>query len=527
MSKQTREDINQADETRLNQLGYRQELRRELTTFTNYGIALSIVCICSGLTSLFYYGLTTGGPVVMTWGWVVVSFFTAIVGLAMAEICSAYPTSGGLYFWSARLTPPHLKPFASWMTGWFNLVGQFAVTAGIDFGLALMVGATISVGTNFAFTPTPGIIIVIHIAICISHGLANSLGPKMMRAITWLSMKAPTRQPASFVFGDYENATGWTSNGYVILIALLQAQYTLTGYDASAHMTEETRNAQIAGPVGMILAILVSAITGFIFIIGFLFCIQDLPTTINTSTGFPVTQIMVDCVGNSGAIGLMIVAMGACWFCGFASVTANSRMIYAFSRDGAIPGSKLWHTINHKLDTPLNAVWLAVTVAACLALPYLGNTTAYSAVTSIATIGLYLSYGAPILCKLLYPARFKAGPFHLGRLSPIIGWTGVIWILFITILFVLPELNPVTPANMNYAIVAVGAVIFGASGSWFLWARKWFKGPVINLTAEELAQIQLDTDPTIVAGEFRSNEKISTQEYSFRPHEALGKSNDI
>lgn len=339
-------------------------------------------------------------------------------------------------------------------------------------------------------------------------------------------VKAPTRQPASFVFGDYENATGWTSNGYVILIALLQAQYTLTGYDASAHMTEETRNAQIAGPVGMILAILVSAVTGFIFIIGFLFCIQDLSGTINTSTGFPVTQIMVDCVGNNGAIGLMIVAMGACWFCGFASVTANSRMIYAFSRDGAIPGSHLWHTINHKLETPLNAVWLAVTVAACLALPYLGNTTAFSAVTSIATIGLYLSYGAPVLCKLLYPTHFRPGPFNLGPFSTVIGWTGVIWILFITVLFVLPEINPVTPANMNYAVVAVGAVIFGASGSWILWARKWFKGPVINLTAEELIEIQLDTDPTVTAGVPLSHEKILSSQDYFKPHETLEKLND-
>ncbi|RUP06355.1 amino acid/polyamine transporter I [Jimgerdemannia flammicorona] len=237
-------------------------------------------------------------------------------------------------------------------------------------------------------------------------------------------IKAPTRQPASFVFGDYENRTGWDSNAYVILIALLQAQYTLTGYDSSAHMTEETRNAEIAGPVGMVMAIVVSTITGFIFIIGFLFCIQNLEDTIATVTGFPgwplydcidplLTQIMVDCLGNGGAIGLMIVAMGACWFCGFASVTANSRMIYVsirlpkrlihdpllplFWSDGAMPGnyiyvrnryylkrelcliifnlllpfpgSKLWHTINRKIDTPLNAVWLAVFAASILALP--------------------------------------------------------------------------------------------------------------------------------------------------------------
>lgn len=232
----------------------------------------------------------------------------------------------------------------------------------------------------------------------------------------------------------------------------------------------------------------VSSIMGWFFIIGFLFCIQDLDTTISTATNFPVMQIIVDCVGNSGGIVLMVMLILACWFCGFASVTANSRMIYAFSRDGALPGSKYWHAIHKKrqvrkkvlhrtsewdrganilfrrLQTPVNAVWLSVFIAAILGLPSLGNATAFSAITSVATIGLYISYAVPIAAKLLNKKQFKRGPLHLGRFSEVIGAIAVLWIAFITVLFVLPPNSPITPVNMNYACLAIGAVILGAGG---------------------------------------------------------------
>ncbi|KAI8579883.1 hypothetical protein K450DRAFT_239535 [Umbelopsis ramanniana AG] len=508
--KLTAEEIAVKDAARLNELGYKQELKRELSSIGNYGVALSVVCISSGLTSLFSYGLNTGGPVAMTWGWVVVFFFTLMVGLAMSEISSAYPTSGGLYWWAARLSSRRYAPFASWMTGWFNLIGQFAVTAGIDYGIALMLGAVIFIGTNGNWVPTPGATTGIHIAICVTHGIANSLGPKVMTRInsfsTWwqviaptiilivIAAKAPTHQPGSFVFTYYNNNSGWDSPVYVVLVGLLQAQFTLTGYDSSAHMSEETHNAEISGPVGMTMAIIVSGIMGWFFIIGFLFCIQDLDTTIASASGFPVMQIIVDCVGSAGGIVLMVILILACWFCGFASVTANSRMIYAFSRDGAMPGSQWWHLIDKKRQTPVNAVWLSVLVASLLGLPSLGNATAFSAVTSVATIGLYISYAIPIAAKLVNKKQFKRGPLHLGPASDIIGAIAVLWICFITVLFVLPPVSPITPVNMNYACLAIGAVILGAGGRWIVDARIWFKGPTINLSDEERAHVHLERD---------------------------------
>ncbi|KAI8384321.1 amino acid/polyamine transporter I [Radiomyces spectabilis] len=468
----------------------------------------------------------------MTWGWVGVSFFTLMVGLAMAEIASAYPTSGGLYWWAARLSSPRYAPFASWMTGWFNLIGQFAVTAGVDYGIALMLGATISVATHGAWIPSTGATVGLHVLICFTHGVANSLGPTVMRWInsisTWWQVIAPTvlictiaatapiHQSSAFVFTHYNNNTGWSSPAYVVLIGLLQAQFTFTGYDASAHMAEETQNAAVSGPVGMIMAIVVSAIVGWGFIIGFLFCIQDLQTTIETTTNFPVMQIIVDCAGPTPAVVLMVILMLACWFCGFATVTSNSRMIYAFSRDGAMPGSRWWHLIDKKRQTPLNAVWLSVIVASLLGLLSVGNATAFSAITSIATIGSYLSYGMPIITKLLNEKQFVRGPLHLGSFSSPIGWVALAWILFITVLFVLPPKAPVTAINMNYTCVAVGAVLIGAGLGYALYARHWFTGPRINLSSEDRSsvhQIERDSFPEIYP-----SDGISTAESDSKPY---------
>ncbi|KAI8610653.1 APC amino acid permease [Chytriomyces sp. MP71] len=489
------------DEALLAQLGYKQELKRELSTFTNYGVALSTICICSGLTSLFGYGLVTGGPVVMTWGWLVVAFFTMLVGLAMAEICSAFPTSGGLYFWAARLSRPEHKALASWMTGWFNLLGQVAVTTGVAFGLALMIGATASIATGLTFSPTPAQIVGIHTAIVVSIGFANAAGPKFMAAVMNVSTvwqmvtpflivivvlaKAPTKQTASYVFTDFENGTGIDSFPWVVLIGLLTAQFTFTGYDASAHMTEETRRADVAGPVGIVLSIGMSTLTGFLFIAGLLFAMQDYTSATGTVTGLPMAQIILDATDTTTAVVLMVVNCICCWFSAYSCLLANSRVIYAFSRDGAMPLSRLWHRIHPTLKVPLNANWLACFLYIVLALPYLGNSTAFTAITSIATIGLYISYGIPIACKLMNPHLFPTpGPFHLGRWSNLVGILSLGWIFLITVLFVLPTSLPVGPVNMNYACVLVGAVLFGAGGVYAVSARFWFKGPVTNLVDE-------------------------------------------
>jgi amino acid permease (GABA permease) len=478
-----------------------------MSGFSNFAVSFTIISILSGCLTLYGFGLNTGGPAIIVWGWPFVGLMTLLVGLAMAEVCSSYPTAGGLYYWSAKLARRNGAAW-SWFTGWFNFLGQVAVTAGIDFGAAFFLNAFLDL--QFGFAATPGNTILLFGIILVLHGLLNTFGVKIVAllndiSVWWhvvgvlvivgvLAFVPDNHQSASFVFGEFVNNTGWGSSLYVGLLGLLLAQYTFTGYDASAHMTEETHDAARSGPRGIVMSIVVSLIAGWVLLIGLTFAIQSYDSATGTETGVPPAQIFIDAVGLTGGKLLLLIAIGAQLFCGMSSVTANSRMIYAFSRDGALPGSSLWHRVNKRTRTPTNAVWLAAGGAFVLGLPYLWNTTAYAAVTSIAVIGLYIAYVLPTFLRLRQGDAFQRGPWHLGRWSKLVGTIAVVWVCFITVLFMLPQVSPVTATSFNYTPIAV-VVVLGFAGIWWLAsARKWFTGPKVQGSPEELAAIERDLD---------------------------------
>jgi amino acid permease (GABA permease) len=491
-----------SDTKRLHELGYAQELRRGMSAFSNFAVSFTIISILSGCLTLYGFGMNTGGPAVIIWGWPVVGVLTLFVGLAMAEVCSSYPTAGGLYYWSAKLARRNAAAW-SWFTGWFNFLGQVAVTAGIDFGAAFFLNAFLDLQWGFG-TDQHWHTILLFGLILVLHGVLNTFNVKLVAlfndiSVWWhvvgvlvivatLAFAPDHHQSASFVFGHFVNNTGWSSGFYVVLLGLLLAQYTFTGYDASAHMTEETHDAAVAGPRGIVGSIVASLIAGWILLIGVTFAIQDYAG--ESVAGVPPAQIFIDAVGATGGKLLLLIVIVAQLFCGMSSVTANSRMLYAFSRDGALPASRVWHRINPRTRTPTNAIWLAAGGAFLLGLPYLYNQTAYAAVTSIAVIGLYIAYVLPTLLRLMQGDSFVRGPWHLGRWSRPIGIVAVVWVAFITILFMLPQLSPVTGKSFNYAPVAVLAVIGFAGIYWLVSARHWFTGPKVQGSSEELAAIE-------------------------------------
>jgi amino acid permease (GABA permease) len=492
------------DEQRLHEMGYAQELRRRMSGFSNFAVSFTIISILSGCMTLYGYGMVTGGPVAIVWGWPFVGIMTLMVGLAMAEVCSSFPTAGGLYYWAAKLAKDGRGAVWAWFTGWFNFLGQVAVTAGIDFGAALFINAWL----NLVFgTPTyHWVTVLIYAGVLLLHGLLNQFGIRLVAllndiSVWWhiigvllivglLAFVPAHHQSASFVFTKIVNLTGWHSTIYVLALGLLLAQYTFTGYDASAHMTEETHSAARSGPRGIVMSIIVSLFAGWVLLIGLTFAIQHYAASVVSPTGVPPVQIFIDALGATTAKLLLLVVIGAQLFCGMSSVTANSRMIYAFSRDGALPGSSFWHRVNKRTRTPTNAIWLAAGGAFILALPDLWNSTAYAAVTSIAVIGLYIAYVAPTFLRLRQGANFQRGPWHLGPWSYVVGWIAVAWVVFIFFLFMLPTANPITRTNFNYTFVAVLVVIGFAGIYWLVSAKNWFKGPKVQGTPEELAAIE-------------------------------------
>jgi amino acid transporter len=310
----------------------------------------------------------------------------------------------------------------------------------------------------------------------------------------------PHHQSISYIFTGFVNNTGFGSSIYVFLIGLLLAQYTFTGYDASAHLTEETHNPAISGPRGIVWSIIVSLIAGWILLIAVTGAIQNYAAEAAATT--PGAQVFLDAAGHNLGLFLLFIIVGAQFYCGMSSVTSNSRMIYAFSRDGAMPGSEFWHRINPRTRTPTNSIIFAAVGAWILGLPYLWSPVAYAAVTSIAVIGLYIAYGIPILLRLLAGEKFQRGPWHLGRWSYLVGWIAVVWIAFIAILFILPQVTPGnTLTTFNYAIVAVAVVVVYSGGYWLLSAKNWFKGPKVQGSAEELAKIESELEAVGAAAE--------------------------
>jgi len=510
------------DTEQLHQLGYAQELRRGMRTFSNFAVSFTIISILSGCLTLFAYGMNTGGPAVMTIGWLVVGGFVTLVALGMAEVASSYPTAGGLYYWAAKLGGKNGAAW-SWITGWFNLIGQVAVTAGIDFGLAFFINAFLNIWTDGAIGTEPIVTITIYGVVLFVHGLLNTFGIRIVAflndvSVWWhvvgvgvifvaLFFLAPDHTPLGDVFTKFVNNTSKEAGIaalpaiYVVLIGLLNAQYTLTGYDASAHMSEETHDAALASARGIIWSVVVSVIFGFILLVAMNYGINpnvgaDGLTGYDRALGFlvPPAQIWIDAVGRTGGLLILLLVIGAQFYCGMSSVTANSRMIYAFSRDGALPGSSFWHRINKRTRTPTNSIWFAAVGAFLLGLPYLFNAVAYAAVTSIAVIGLYVAYIIPVYLRLRAGASFKAGPWSLGRWSRPVGIVATLWVVFIAILFMLPQAVPVNATTFNYAPVAVGVVILFAGGWYVLSAKNWFKGPKVQGTPEELAAIERDLE---------------------------------
>lgn len=474
------------DAAQLEALGYKQELHRSFGGFSNFAVSFSIISILAGCITSYLIAMNAGGPMAISIGWPLVGIFVVCVALAMAEICSVYPTAAGLYFWAGRLARTNKRGWA-WVVGWFNFMGEVAVTTAVDFGAAVTWSAFLDLAFGLEVTATSTF--VTFVIILLLHGLLNAFNVNLVQLLSSVSawwhlvgvaiivvvlvIVPDHHQSASFVFTEFKNETGWGSPIYVFLMGLLMAQYTFTGFDASAHVAEETRNAAVAAPRGIVNSVLVSLVAGWILLLAVTFAVQDWDAARESEIGLPPAQIFIDATGHTLGLLLLFICAVAQFFCGMACVTSSSRMSFAFSRDNALPGSRLWSQVNPRTGTPTNSIWLVTILSIILASPSLVSTTAYLAVTSIAVIGLYIAYVLPVFLRRVNP-DFTPGRWNLGRWSAPIGWIAVLWVAFIVVLFMLPPAYPVTVDTFNYAPIAVGIVILFSVGTWFAGGRKYF-----------------------------------------------------
>ena len=537
----SREEVLQRDREDLHKLGYAQELYRSMGGFSNFAISFSIISILTGAVILYDYGLAWAGTAAVLIGWPLVTVFVLLIAASMGEIASAYPTAGGLYYWASRMKNKNW----GWWTAWLNLIGQFAIVAGINYAAAAFLNGTIltpilsNLGIEYSNTTTflggnlngqlvtMGLLMLIQLAMNIAGinlvALLNQVSVwwhiVIVAAVVILIFLAGKPDESGLtlfavqpqdVAGSWQNDLGIVKLDYgpaisypVVLaffFSLLQANWTYTGYDASAHVAEETLGARVASAWGIFLSVAVSAVVGFIFLFALTTHLPSLttlfPATLDDTTlptasqyyfggGVAVIDILVynlgSQVGNVLAAGIAI----AMAFCGLSSVASAGRMLYAFSRDDGLPGAGWLKKVSHRYRTPANSLIAIVTVSwlFTVAAFIVGTGTAIVIITAISTIFLYAAYGVVIYLGATTDEWLHERVWSLGRWSKSVAYLALFWIVVLMILFSFP-----TSGNISWPFMAVTVLVLVIY--YFGWARSRFQGPKVMGAEGELTEIE-------------------------------------
>lgn len=501
------------DTARLAELGYRQDLQRTWTGFQNFGISFTIISVLAGCFTVFGQAWINGGPIAISWGWPIVMLLVLTVALSMAELASSFPTAGAIYWWSARLG----GTVWGWFTGWFNLIGLIATVASVDYAAAGFANALLgAMGVELPgidFTDSLHLLpetFALFVVILLLHVVINIFSSPLIGRINAISviwhvfgvaliialLVVVPEGHASFttVFTERLNDSGFgggsIENGwfwiYVLPLGFLLAMYTFTGYDASAHVSEETRGASKAAARGVWRSVFYSGVIGWVVLLAITFMITD--TAVATSLGGYTPALFLHFLPATAAKAIIAIALVGQLFCGLSCVTSASRMTFAFSRDGAIPGSRFWTTLSRN-RVPWAAVLFIGAWALLITVPALWGTgdevpVAFFAVVSVAVIGLYIAYVVPIFLRWRQGSRYELGPWNLKGNHRWLNPIACIWVALCVIVFSLPF----TPAGIpwdagfswesfNYAPATVVAVVLLATVLWFLQGRRRFQGP--------------------------------------------------
>jgi amino acid transporter len=496
------------DEQRLAELGYKQDLNRAWSGFSNFAISFTIISILAGCFTTYGQAWNNGGPIAISLGWPLISCMILLVAFCMSELVSAYPTAGGIYWWATELGGAAW----GWFTGWFNLVGLLGVVASVDYACATFISTLmglwgVDIGVvNFGDGAGLGDIFAVFAAILVLHALINIYSSHMVAlfnnvSVFWhvagvvvivaILIIAPERHASfEFVFTDTINNSGFGDGMfwlYVLPLGFLLTQYTITGFDASAHISEETHGAEDTAPKGVWRSVFYSALIGWIVLLAITFAAAD-EGAITEAGGTSLAIFDAALSATAAEIVILISCIGQL-FCGMACVTSASRMTYAFSRDRAIPGWRMWTRLNHN-RVPVGAVLFVCFWSLVITLPALqsnaaGIPVAFFAVVSITVIGLYIAYAIPIYLRWRMGDAFKPGPWTNGAKYKWMNLGATIWVGIITVIFCLPFTPAAVPWNdefdwnaVNYAPITVGGLILAVGIWWLASARHSFTGPV-------------------------------------------------
>jgi amino acid transporter len=505
------------DEQRLAELGYKQELERGWSRFSNFAISFTIISVLAGCFTTYPQAWNLGGPIAISWGWPIVVLLILPVAFSMAEVAAAYPTAGGPYWWANDLG----GPIWSWFTGWFNLLGLIAIVASVDWFCAQFFTFVFNLWgldfiLNFADEVSLGEIFIVFMIILALHALINIFSSHLVAlfnniSVFWhcvgvliiiaiLIIVPDHHQSADFVFTDRINNSGFGMGmywWYILPTGLLLTMYTVTGYDASAHVAEETRDAEVSAAKGVWQSVALSGLIGWFVLLAITFAASDLKA-VNDGGGTTLAIFQSAMSEGWAEVVILISAIGQ-FFCGMACVTSCSRTFFALSRDHVTPGYRLWASVNGKRGVPVAAVIGSCVLAGILSLPALsgnaaGTPIAFFAVVSIGVIGLYLAYVIPTYLRWRRSERFTPSPaWNLGDKWRWLNPLAVAWVIITSIYFCLPFYGPAAVwwddqfdwNAANFTPLVLGVLIIAISIAWVGGMNKRYKGPLRTIEFDE------------------------------------------
>ncbi|EPQ50387.1 amino acid transporter [Gloeophyllum trabeum ATCC 11539] len=507
-------EVKSGDVARLESLGYKQEFQREFTPWELFGVMFSAIGAVPSFASVLIYAIPNGGPVAMVWGWAICTIFIVLIGLAIAELGSAAPTSGGLYYWTYSLSSPRWRCLLCWLD--FNTIGLVAGVAAVEWGLAVQLNAAISIGSDERLALSNA-----HIFYGTQHSYEiyredtvpphrlESLVSLKSRFMTDVSLRSSSRfllphprsigtRPAlpSGTFkiarilrmsargANYLAVTGW-SPGFAFIMSFLAPLWAVGGFDDPVHISEEASNASTAVPWAIIMGTSAPAVIGWVLNVVVAFCMgTDLGDIVDSTIGQPLAVVFLNSFGKPGALAMWSIIITLQFMMGTSTLTVASRQSFAFSRDGALPFSSRLYRINRRTQTPVNCVWLVAGLAGVLGLLSFAGSAAIGAVFTLAAAAPYVAYSIPIMARFIFDNDFKPGPFTLGRFSFPVAATAVAWMLFAVVVFLFPANPNPTASDMNYTVAVLGAVALGSLLYYYCpvyGGVHWFKGPIANV----------------------------------------------
>ncbi|GKU10341.1 unnamed protein product [Fusarium langsethiae] len=423
----------QGDSTQLESLGFHSELQRTFSLPSIVGLCLCLMSTWEACAAVLVQGLASGGAPCLFYNFIISFSGSLAIGASLGEIASIYPTAGGQYHWVTALAPARFRKPAGWVTGWISIGGLIALTSSPAFLGGLMTQGLITLNSDsYIGTRWQGMLLywtfVFYAAAMNVWGhralptanLISGVLHGLFFLVTLIVLAAMSKKnTAHFVFAEAQNETGWSSSGVAWFVGMISSVYPLLGYDAACHLAEELPHASRNVPIAIIGSISINGILGLAFTLVLLFSSGPLENLLQSPTGFPFIQLYLDATkSHVGTTILTIFIIMMALAGAVAGLTSTSRTLWAFARDDATPFSNFLSTMKRNEQVPTRAIWTITALQILLGFIYLGSSTAFNAILSMAIIGMYLSYVLPILAMLLGGrsrlAKADYGPFKLS-----------------------------------------------------------------------------------------------------------------